>query len=188
MDRRSVIRDALIAGFLGATCVALWFLVLDLATGRAFATPAALGAALLGIFGPPGNEGMLTHVVIYTIFHYAAFVVVAFVASLIVNAAERQPAVLAGAFMLFVAFELGFILLTSILRNFTGFQGIHSWVAVAVGNLIAAAAMGTYLWRAHPALRHELRLALSGDDDRETPSRPTSRPQTGPPPQRKAAS
>lgn len=186
MNRHSLLRDAIISGVLGASGVALWFLGLDLATGQAFATPAALGRALLGIFGPPGGESTATIVLIYTVFHYAAFIGVGFVASAIVHAAERQPAVLAGALMLFVALELWFILLTSILRHFSGFQGIHSWLAVAVGNLIAAAAMGTYLWRAHPALRHELHLALGGDDDSATRSRPSSR--TGTPPQRKTAS
>ena len=160
-------RDALYAGVIGATCVALWFLVLDLATAQAFATPAALGAALLGIFGPAGGEGMATNVIAYTVFHYLAFILVAWIAALILHVAERQPAVLAGALMLFVAFEIGFIVLSSVLSRYAGFQSMQPW-AVAVGNLIAAVAMGVYLWRSHPALRSGLTAALSGRDDRDS--------------------
>lgn len=166
MDRRSVFRDALIAGVLGASSVAVWFLGLDLAAGRPFATPAALGAALLGVLGPPGSEGTFVHVAVYTLFHYAAFILVALIASVVVHLAERTPGVLAGALILFVAFEIGFTVLSSILAHSSNFQGNLSWLAVAVGNLIAAAVMGTYLWRAHPALGHGFRLALSGRDDR----------------------
>ena len=165
MDRRSVLRDAIVAGALGATSVALWFLGLDLAAGRPLATPAALGAALLGVLGPAGSEGTAVHVLVYTLFHYAAFLVVALLASIVVHLGERQPGVLAGALILFVAFEVGFTVLASMLTHYADFQGAHSWVAVAVGNLIAAMVMGTYLWRAHPALAPKLGLALSGRDD-----------------------
>jgi hypothetical protein len=165
MDRHSVIRDALIGGVLGATAVALWFLGLDLAAGQPLGTPAALGAALLGVFGPPGNEGALVHVLAYTVFHYVAFIIVALIASVIVHIAERTPSVLAGAMILFVAFEIGFAVVTSILAHYAGFQGNLSWAAVGVGNLIAAIVMGVYLWRAHPAIGRELSLALEGRDD-----------------------
>jgi hypothetical protein len=165
MMAHSTWRDAIYAGVIGATCVALWFLLLDVTTAEAFATPAALGAALLGILGPPRGEGMATYVVAYTVFHYVAFILVAWIAALILHAAERQPAVLAGALMLFVAFELGFIVLSSVLSRYTGFQAMQPW-AVAAGNLIAAAAMGLYLWKAHPQLRGNFDSALSGRDDR----------------------
>ena len=166
MDRRSVLRDAVVAGVIGATSVALWFLVLDLIAGQPFETPAALGRSLIGVLGPAGSEGMAVHVIVYTLFHYAAFFVVALVASLIVHLGEeRQPGLLAGAMILFVAFEIGFTVLASILTYYSGFQGNHSWVAVAVGNLIAALAMGVYLWRRHPALGRRLSAALQGEDD-----------------------
>ena len=72
--RHNLVREGLIAGILGATSVALWFLVLDVAAGRAFHTPAVLGTALLGVFGPAGSEGDVVRVIAYTIFHYGAFI------------------------------------------------------------------------------------------------------------------
>src|SRR5687768_6418791 len=71
--RHDAVREGLIAGVLGATSVALWFLILDVIAGRAFHTPAILGTALLGVLGPAGSEGAVTHVIVYTLFHYAIF-------------------------------------------------------------------------------------------------------------------
>jgi len=34
--------------------------------------------------------------------------------------------------------------------------GALAWYQVMIGNLIAAAAMGVYLWRVHPLLRQQL--------------------------------
>lgn len=165
MDRRSIFREGIVAGVVGATTVAVWFLGLDMVARQPLATPASLGAALLGVFGPPGTEGVLVHVLAYTVFHYAAFIAVGVLASVIVHLSERQPGILAGAMILFVAFEIGFTVLASILAHYAGFQGNLSWAAVAVGNLIAAGVMGAYLWRAHPALAGGLALALEGRDD-----------------------
>jgi hypothetical protein len=40
--------------------------------------------------------------------------------------------------------------------------GALAWYQIMLGNLVAAFAMGTYLWRTHPELREELRHALDG--------------------------
>ena len=159
--RRSILRDGIVAGVLGATAVALWFLGIDLAYGQPFHTPAMLGRDLLNLFGPRGTEGTFTLVACYTLFHYAAFVGVGLLASVIVHWAQTQPAVLAGAMMLFVAFEIGFYGLSAALRESPGLGSIGGWL-VASGNLLAALVMGGYLWRTHPELRAELAHALSG--------------------------
>src|SRR6185369_8209805 len=44
--RRSVIREGLVVGLAGATAVAAWFLLYDLAAGVPFRTPALLGATI----------------------------------------------------------------------------------------------------------------------------------------------
>src|SRR5207244_3628599 len=115
--RHRIVRDGIVAGMLGATAVALWFLGIDVIYAHAFATPAALGRGLLRLFGPPGMEGDVAFVVAYTIFHYAAFIAVGLLVSVIVHWAQTQPTVLAGAMMLFVAFEIGFYGLSSALSQ-----------------------------------------------------------------------
>lgn len=159
--KHTIWRDGIVAGVLGATAVAVWFLGVDTLYAEPFATPAALGRGLLRIFGPPGNEGMLTFVAAYTVFHYVAFMLAGIVLSVIVHWARTQPTVLAGAMMLFVAFEIGFYGLSAALQESPAL-GTLGWGQVASGNLIAALVMGGYMWRAHPELKEEFNHALGG--------------------------
>ena len=161
--RNSIVRDGVVAGVLGATAVALWFLGVDSLYATPLATPAALGRGLLRLFGPPGGEGVVTFVVAYTIFHYFAFILAGLIVSIVVHWAQSSPTVLAGALILFVIFEIGFYGISSAMAE-SPFLGALGWGAVAVGNLIAALVMGFYMWRRHPELASELNWALSGGE------------------------
>jgi hypothetical protein len=163
LRRHSFLREGIITGFFGATVVAVWFLIVDGFAGRPLYTPDVLGSGLLRVFGPPGDEGMFAHVVAYTIFHYAAFFVVGIVAVVIVHEAEHEAAVLAGALILFVAFEVGSYGLIALLAQSRAL-GQAAWLQVGIANLLAAATMGTYLWRTHPGLKEEFVHALSGEE------------------------
>src|SRR5690242_21660664 len=112
----SIVREGLIAGFLGATAVAVWFFIVDMIGGRPLFTPATLGEGLLSVFGR-SPEPMALNVVAYTIFHYAAFTLVGMIAVILVHAGERFASVLAGSMILFVAIELGFYGLVELLRE-----------------------------------------------------------------------
>ncbi len=158
--RHSVFRDGIIAGAMGATSVAVWFFFVDLFVGHPLATPFLLARGFLGILGVDWTNKLLV-VAVYTVFHYLAFIGVATIAAVIIHWAERVPSVLAGAFVLFVMIEFGFYLMTGILGQSPTYGGLSA-MQVSVGNLIAAAVMGTYLWRAHPALKTGLDYALSG--------------------------
>ena len=155
-----------VAGLCGATAVALWFLVADVVAGHPFATPARLGAAVGAALG----ANVLTRaaplaVLVYTFVHYAAFIALGVAAALVARRAQREPSVLAGAFLLFVVAEVAFHGLVALLPE-SAFRGTSVWLQIAVGNLIAAAAMGAALWRAHPELRGELAHALGGGGER----------------------
>lgn len=161
--RHGIVRDGVVAGVLGATAVAVWFLGVDMMYAHPLATPEALGRGVLRLFGPPGTEGAVVFVLVYTIFHYAAFIAAGLLMSVIVYWAQTSPTVLAGAMMLFVAFEIGFYGLSSALEQ-SPFLGALGWAQVATGNLIAALVMGTYMWRTHPELKGELNYALAGEE------------------------
>jgi hypothetical protein len=162
--RHSIPRDGIIAGALGATAVAVWFLIVDVLTRTAFYTPIGLGRGLLSVLGRgPHNDPAVAVVIAYTIFHFAAFIGVAMLAAVIVHWGRSTPGVLAGALVLFVCAELGFYLLAAVLAESPVF-GTLSWVQVATGNLIAAIVMGVYLWRTHPEVAHGLDSALKGED------------------------
>lgn len=156
-----MVRDGVVAGVIGATAVAIWFLLVDTIAGHPLYTPRVLGTALFSILGPIGGEGAGVHIIAYTIFHYAAFILIGLLASIIVHLADREPTVLAGLLILFVAFELGFYGFTALLSVALPI-GALAWYQVAVGNLIAALLMGAYLWRTNPALTEHFAEALDG--------------------------
>ena len=160
MDRHPL-REGIIAGIIGATSVAVWFLIVDVVGGRPFYTPLTLGTALLSVLGPQRDASMLVPVAAYTVFHYAAFIVVGIVVAYILRAADTEPSVLAGFLILFVAFELGFYGFTALMAQSSRFGSV-AWYQIGAANLVAALMMGTYLWRGHPALGERLRYVLAG--------------------------
>lgn len=157
----SAIREGVIAGALGASVVAIWFLGVDVIAGHPLRTPALLGRALVSVLGPFGGEGALTYIAAYTVFHYVAFAFIGTLATLAIHWAEREPTVLAGFLILFVVAEIGFYGLVGFLSEPDVLGGI-AWYQALIGNLLAAAVMGWYLWRAHPRLAGDFDKALSG--------------------------
>jgi uncharacterized membrane protein YphA (DoxX/SURF4 family) len=159
---RPLVREGVIAGIIGATVIAIWFFFVDLIAGSALFTPTTLGRHMLSIFGPvPADQSVALLVLLYTIFHYAAFIVLGLIAAMIVNLANREPSILLGFVVLFAATEVGFYAFVGLLQQATTL-GSLAWYNVMIGNLLAAAAMGTYLLRTHPALRDQFRHAIDG--------------------------
>jgi hypothetical protein len=103
------IREGVIAGILGATAIAVWFLIVDVIAGHPLYTPDLLGRGLISILGKPPAmpDTMMTHVFAYTLFHYAAFALVGVLVAIVVHQSERTPAILAGFLIMFVMFEIG---------------------------------------------------------------------------------
>ena len=158
-----LLHDGIIAGLIGAAAIAIWFLIIDTIAGHPFHTPATLGRGLVGIFGPAdATDSVLTFVLVYTIFHFGAFMFVGLLASLIVQLAKREPSILLGFVVLFVATEIGFYGFTGLLHEASSLGGL-AWYQVMLGNLIAAAAMGYYFWRTHRELGDEFRRSLDWD-------------------------
>ena len=155
-----LLRDGVIAGLIGAVVIAVWFLILDAVAGHPLYTPTILGRGLLSIFGPidPGDSA-LGFVFLYTIFHLAAFILVGLLAALVVHTARREPSILFGFIILFVSAEIGIHALVEVLDVGTPL-GNHAWLAIMVGNLLAAGAMGVYFWRTHRELGEQFRHSL----------------------------
>jgi uncharacterized membrane protein YphA (DoxX/SURF4 family) len=181
-----LLHDGVIAGLIGAAVIAVWFFIVDAISGRPFFTPATLGHGLLDVLGkqPAQDDSMLIHVLAYTVFHFAAFMLVGLAASLIVFLAQHEPSILFGFIVLFVAFEVGFYGLVGLLHQATALREF-AWYQVLMGNLLAAAAMGFYFWRTHKELAEEFRHSLDWDtellppeyhgDDEDEPAPPPAR-------------
>jgi hypothetical protein len=158
------LREGVITGFIGATAIALWFLVVDTVTGHPFATPIFLGKGVVSVLGKNMmGDSAFTQVLGYTIFHYAAFFIVGILLTVIVHQAERTPAILAGLLVAFVITTLGFYMIAAAFAQSA--LGQIAWVQIFVANLLAAGLMLGYLWRTHPRLSGQLNRALEGTDD-----------------------
>ena len=161
MDGHGTIREGVIAGALGATGVAAWFLIVDTIAGQPFFTPRVLGEAVMSIVAPDSFASPFVVVALYTVFHYAAFIVAGIAIMGLVHGSERHIGLLAGMVILFVALEVLFYGFVLMLQLATRLEGI-AWYQVGAANLVAALLMGRYLWMKHPELTHRLNESLSG--------------------------
>lgn len=163
-----VLREGLIVGLLGAVVVAVWFLVVDVIVRDPFFTPAALASMLF--YGADGPEAVVVSagtVLGYTVVHLAAFVIVGVVGTGIVAGLEEHPGGQYAVVLLFAILAVVFVGFVTVLGVWI-LGELAVW-AVLVGNLLAALAMGTYLWRGHPGLREQMRsLAQTRATDPET--------------------
>lgn len=177
-----LLHDGIIAGLIGAAAIAVWFLAIDTIAGHPFRTPAVLGNGLLDVLGPADStDSTATFVIVYTIFHFAAFMFVGLLAALIVHLAKHEPSILLGFVVLFVATEIGFYGLTGLLHEASSLKGLV-WYQVMLGNLVAAIAMGYYFWRTHRELRDEFRHSMDWDTELVPPEHRQSIPSAKVPP------
>ena len=157
-----LLREGIMTGLLGAAAVALWFLVVDLVQGRPLHTPALLGALVSGNADPSlaaDGPGVLALAALYTVVHVIAFSLVGVLAVFLVHRAQHTPALLGLLLMLFAAIEVGVVAFIAVLD--VQALGSLAWYQVAVGNLLAALAMGAYLARRHAGLGGGFRRAFA---------------------------
>lgn len=149
MLSRDRFREGIIAGLIGAAVVATWFFLVDMMADRPFFTPAVLGSALFDIIGVgPDARGFWMHVAGYSVVHGAGFILLGMLVASLLETAERRPSVATGLIVLFVVFEVAFYAWMAVLSRSPLFGRI-AWYQFGAANLIAAFAMGRYLWRAH---------------------------------------
>lgn len=151
--------DGIVAGTIGAATIALWFLILDTIKGRPLYTPSILGTVLFKPGAPlPALESVRVSfelVLVYTWVHWMVFCVIGGAASVLLRVAERRPEAGFAILLMFAIFEFGF-LVGAMLFAEAILQAI-AWQEILLGNLLAAGAMGTFLWRRHPHIMKIIR-------------------------------
>ncbi len=137
---------------MGATTIAIWFLILDALEGRPLYTPSVLGTALVqrgreltSFEDLPVSLGM---VLLYTVVHGLAFCILGYVTVRLFIAAERHPPRMFGLVLFSVFFFCGFLTVT-FLFALPVLEAL-TISAIVVGNILAALVMGGFLWRRHP--------------------------------------
>jgi hypothetical protein len=152
----NILFEGIVSGLIGATVVAVWFLLCDLGTDAPLRTPTLLGGVLLeGIYDPAAIHVSVPLVLGYTVLHYAAFVLFGLVASCLVAASEREPILLLGLLILFACFEVFFLGFAAMLSHSLLDQ--IGWSTIVAGNLLAAAAMIGFFFLRHRTLHIRLR-------------------------------
>lgn len=160
-----LLREGIVTGLVGAAAVAVWFLVVDVLGGRPLHTPALLGAVLSGSPDPAvdaDGASRLSYAALYTVVHLIAFGALGILSTFLVHRAERTPSLFALLLMLFAAVEVAFIGFVALLE--VNAIGEIAWYQVALGNLVAALAMGWYLIRNHPGVGAHFGGAYVRDD------------------------
>jgi len=151
----AVAREGVLAGLIGAGAVAVWFLAYDTLRLQPFRTPALLGSAVFeGLRDPTLLTVRLELILGYTVLHLAAFSLFGVIVATLLVAAEREPRILLGLFILFTCFEIFFLGFVAVLD--AALVGALLWWNVAIGNLLAAAAMLTYFFLGHRSLGAQL--------------------------------
>jgi len=145
-----VLLEGVAAGLVGAVAVALVLGLWSLLSGRPFLfVPWALGSALLGT----GLSGNVTPepVGVYNAIHVSVSVVIGVVASMFVARAESRPGL---THILGLLAAVGVVYGVALLGAFAveATEAV-SWTAVLLANGAGAAAIGGYLFRAHPRLK-----------------------------------
>jgi hypothetical protein len=141
-----ILGDGTMAGVIGASAIALFFLVVDTARREALFTPSVMASALLrGVPPSQAPDVDLSMVAAYSVLHGAAFVAVGILAAWATALRRASVATFTLAIALFAGLELGFLFTCAILE-----PALLEAVGVApatVGNLLAAVGMAAYLHR-----------------------------------------
>jgi hypothetical protein len=152
-----LLREGMLAGCAGGATMALWFFILDMLAGHPFYTPSVLGTSLFQ--GPGGFATPVPHtvsipmVVAFSCVHWLIFAAVGGIASWLLTCAEYNRYLGFGLLFLFllIVFELGFLIASTMFSEVL--RTALDWKTVYPGNLLAAIAMGLYLWYRHPLLQ-----------------------------------
>ncbi len=140
MKPKQLIVQGLVAGVIGATILAVWFLVIDTIEGRPFYTLVFL-ADILAQVDEAGPS--VVFIALYTVFHYGAFCLVGIAVAWLMSKFRVFPPLLSGLVLGFVLFDLVFYL--SVLLTGVDVVERLGWPSVLFGNLLSGVGLMGYL-------------------------------------------
>jgi hypothetical protein len=168
--RERLLLEGLASGVLGYLVVAGFYAALNLLAGRPLLhTASVLGEAVFhGLRDAAAATGEVGPALAYNGAHMLVFALLGLAAARIVLAADRHPRLYYGVFVSVLAFLVAASVLVAALSAPVA-AAVPGW-SVVVANVLAVAAMGSYLWRLHP----ELRAALAGEPEDEAGIEPVA--------------
>jgi len=152
---RGFLREGVVAGILGATMMAVWFLLVDWAEGVPLRTPSILGSLVMtGDADIPGGHPDMTAVVVYTLIHLVVFAVTGVGAAAVARKGSRRPWLLLGLGLFLVPHAAFLLAATTIFAE--TLSGSLRWWTTLLGVFWAGAVMLAYLWSRYPGLGRAL--------------------------------
>ena len=142
MTARRTLLHGLVAGLIGATILALWFLIIDTIAGQPFRTPAFLGRIL---FQMNGAGTSVAPILAYTLVHYLVFALTGVGVAWLLLRLEAWPPIVLGLVLGVVLFDLAFYLGVALLG--VDIIDMLGWGEVLSGNLLAGVGTVVYLGR-----------------------------------------
>ena len=146
-DRAIIGLDGIIAGFIGAAIVAIWFLFMDTVTRLPLYTPTVLGEGLLlggqGLASSAGELVSLKLAVMYSGVHGLVFMVLGVIAAYLVLLSKRKLHLGIVLIALFTVLEVGFVATAFVVAK--PVLNELAWPIILTGNFLAAAGMACYL-------------------------------------------
>lgn len=139
----SVIRQGILAGVVGATILAFWFLVVDALAGQPLRTPGFLAGALLG---QEGLDISMGGIALFTVIHYAIWVAVGVLVSWFLSLLSVAAPLLLGVILGFALFAATFY--GSVIVAGVDVVARLGWPAVLAGDVLAGVGALLVLHRA----------------------------------------
>lgn len=167
-ESHSTVREGAVAGAIGAAIVALWYFVIDVATGRPLHTPNLIAQMLFG--SGSSDAGEVGTIAVVTVVHFATFMFVGVALTALTHLAARYIEWRMGVLIGLVVATGFFSGLAYALGPATGETFPH-WTVLG-GSILGVAGMGYYLWRNHPELARSLRDVPLGDETDSVPHAP----------------
>ena len=121
-----------VAGLAAATVMAFWFLIVDSSEGQPFRTLNFVTGSLLGAQGMEMGVGLI---VLYTLLHYVAWILVGLVSAWVLDQVETASPILIGLVLGFLLFDLVFY--GSVVVTGANIIQALGWPEVLAGNLLA---------------------------------------------------
>ncbi|MGQ0813408.1 MAG: hypothetical protein ACT4O1_02965 [Gemmatimonadota bacterium] len=139
MRLQGTVARGAVAGLIGAAVLATWFLIIDTVQNAPFHTPTFVANTLLDMQGAP-TTALLA---IYTVLHFAAFVVVGVAVAWLLDKAGLRPLFLLGLVLGFLLFDL--IFYAGVIMTGTNVVRELGWPEVLIGNMLAGISLMGYL-------------------------------------------
>jgi hypothetical protein len=146
--------DGIYGGLIGASTIALFFLIVDVMNGRALSSPSVMGAALFeGVIVPSIEPPRLDLVAYYSVVHLATF----FVLSATLGFASRRSALIGKHSLVIVALVFSVLTATILIADALFMHGAVAALGygpVLMANATTGVSMAVFIKWAHRPRRY----------------------------------